>query len=742
MLACLLAAPAHASTDAGYVGTTACAGCHADAYRAWRGSHHDRAMQEATGQTVLGDFDNREFEYFGVTTRFFRDGERFLVRTDGPDGALADFEIRYTFGYYPLQQYLVEMDRGRLQALNIAWDSRAAEAGGQRWFHLHPEEQVRHDDVLHWTGPNLNWNYMCADCHSTNLKKGYDAARRTYSTSWSEINVGCEACHGPGAAHLAWAGDWAPGAEPPAGDNGLGVTFDEREGVTWLAPGDGEKLRRSVPRGSDKEIGVCARCHSRRGQLDDDMTPGDAFLDHYRPTLLARDLYHPDGQIQDEVYVWGSFLQSRMYQAGVTCSDCHEPHSGELRQPGSLVCAQCHDNARYSGRSHHHHDPAGAGGDCIGCHMPATTYMQVDDRSDHSMRVPRPDLSVALDTPNACTQCHRDRDNQWAADAVQGWFGRPARGLQDYATALDGGRRAHPAARPALSALVNDATQPAIARATALSLLGNYPDRRTLMQLQIALNGDDPLLLLGALEGLSAVGQGQQLAIPLLWDENRSVRTAAARLLSGIADDQLPAGVKARLAEARLEYRASRQFNAERPEAQLALAALDLAAGQPVAAEQRYREALRLQPQYVPAYANFAQMLAGLGREREAENLLRAGLGRVPDQAALEHALGLSLVRQQRLEEALEWLGRAARHDPGQARFSYVYGVALQSAGQVEKALAVLDEAHRRHDGSVEILAVLVSINREAGHLDVARDYAKRLQELQPAAARTPRNPR
>ena len=463
------------------------------------------------------------------------------------------------------------------------------------------------------------------------------------------------------------------------------------------------------------------------------MTPGDAFLDHYRPSLLAQDLYHADGQIQDEVYVWGSFLQSRMYQAGVTCSDCHEPHSGRLRQPGGLVCAQCHDTARYASRTHHHHDPAGAGGDCVACHMPATTYMQVDERSDHSMRVPRPDLSVELGTPNACTRCHQDRDDRWAAEAVGRWYGRPARGLQDYALALDGGRRAHPAARQALVALVNDTAQPAIARATALTLLGNYPDRQTLMQLQVALNGDDPLMLLGALDGLAAVGQAPQLAIPLLWEDRRAVRAAAARLLTGIADEQLPDGVQKRLAEVRQEYRETQLFNAERPESQLALAELDLATGQRVAAEQRYREALRLQPRYVPAYVNFAQMLAGLGREREAENLLRAGLVRLPDQAALDHALGLSMVRQQRLDEALEPFGRAARNDPDQVRFSYVYGIALQSAGRLDEALAVLDEAHRRHEGSIDLLAALVSMNRDAGRLGAARAYAERLSRLQEA---------
>ncbi len=170
-------------------------------------SQHKHAMDHATEKTVLGDFSDARFEYFGVRSRFFREHGKFFVETDGPDGKLGAFEIKYTFGLDPLQQYLVEFPDGRLQALSIAWDSRPKDQGGQRWFHLYPDEQIRHDDFLHWTKLNQNWNFMCAECHSTGVRKNYDAATDRFATSWAEISVGCEACHGRGSRHVAWARD-------------------------------------------------------------------------------------------------------------------------------------------------------------------------------------------------------------------------------------------------------------------------------------------------------------------------------------------------------------------------------------------------------------------------------------------------------------------------------------------------------------------------------------------------------
>ena len=165
-----------ASAIATYVGSDACASCHRGEADRWGKSQHKVAMQHATETSVLGDFNDAGFDYFGIHSKFFRRDGKFLVETDGQDGKLATFAVKYTFGIDPLQQYLVEFPDGRLQALPIAWDTRPKDKGGQRWFHLYPDEPIRHDDVLHWTRLNQNWNFMCAECHSTGVRKNYDAA--------------------------------------------------------------------------------------------------------------------------------------------------------------------------------------------------------------------------------------------------------------------------------------------------------------------------------------------------------------------------------------------------------------------------------------------------------------------------------------------------------------------------------------------------------------------------------------
>lgn len=687
-------------------------------------------MQEASDATVVADFNNVRFENVSLTSVFFRENDKFMVRTDGPDGKLHDYPIKYTFGVYPLQQYLIEFPSGRLQALAIAWDSRPTTEGGQRWFHLHPDEVISADDVLHWTGPNLNWNYMCADCHSTQLKKNYDAKTDSYDTRWAEINVACEACHGPGARHLQWAKEGQSGTDA---SKGLSVNLNERAGVRWRLDEKTGLPHRSEANTSRAEIEVCARCHSRRSQLSDAFVPGQPFLDAYRPSLLTAGLYHADGQIQDEVYVYGSFLQSRMHRAGVTCSDCHDPHAADLRQPGEQVCYQCHVATQYATRKHHHHPAASTGASCVECHMPATTFMGVDARHDHGFRVPRPDLSVTLGTPNACNNCHRDETPAWAATQLEAWYGKQPIGYQRYASALTAARQQWPNARALLQALAAEDSQPAIARATALAELGGYMDQQSLMQIQQSLQSDDALLRLGALETLASQGPRERvLAFALLQDSVRAVRIEAGRLLAGQPTEQLPAEMRADLQAAIDEYIATQTFNAERPEAQLNLGNLYAEMGQTQKAEAAYRRAQRQQPQFVPAYLNIAQLLSGQQREHEAEGFLRAGLKKVPQAAALHHALGLSLIRQKQYDLALGALAKAAQLEPANARFSYVYAVALNSTNKTAKALQVLQRAHQRHPNSADMLFALVTINREAGNSAAALAYARKLDVLLP----------
>ena len=684
--------------DPEYIGVARCQACHETQVGLWRGSHHDLAMQHANETTVRGDFDNAKFTYTGTTSTFFRRGEGFFVNTDGPDGRLAEFEIRYTFGIDPLQQYLVELPGGRLQALTIAWDTRPAEQGGQRWFHLYPDEAVTAGDELHWTGLSHNWNTTCAECHSTRLDKNYDSGSRSYATTWSEIDVACEACHGPGSNHVAWAektGDWERFDTP---QKGLTHRLDERAAVVWLPDESTGKPRRSEPRASRVEIETCAACHARRAQLFEDNRRGQPLMDAYLPSLLEPGNYHVDGQIDGEVYVYGSFLQSRMYQAGVTCSDCHEPHSLQLRAPGNGVCLQCHAAADYDDRKHHFHAGGAAGSQCVDCHMPAKHFMVVDPRRDHSFRIPRPDLSAKFGVPNACNHCHRDREPAWAADRLRDWYGETPRGLQNYADALDAARRGSGNTAAELAALLGDESQPAIARATAAQALRTRLEPDTARALLGVIGDDDPLLRHAAIGGLAELPAEYrwQVVGPLLDDPVRAVRIAAAETLADIPLERIDAGDRERLRAAIDEYVAAQTFNAEHPSAQVNLGNLYTAQRDFERAERAYRLALELDRAWVPAYINLADLYRQTGRDAQGISLLRSGIEQRPRSADLYHSLGLAQVRQKSLPKAVESLRRAAEFAPDNPRYAYVYAVALHSAQRTAEALAYIEEALRR----------------------------------------------
>lgn len=716
-----------------YVGLPACAQCHAEQVTQWSGSHHDQAMQSANHKTMLGDFDNARFSHFGVTSSFYKRDNTYWVRTEGPDGELQDYQIKYTFGVHPLQQYLVEFPGGRLQALSLAWDSRHKAKGGQRWFHLYPHEKIPHDDELHWTKRSYNWNTMCAECHSTHLQKNYDPVTRTFSTTWSEIDVSCEACHGPGSQHVDWA-QRKPGWEKLKTNKGLVLTLDERNGVHWkINPQTGNASRSEIRR-SDKEIEMCARCHARRSPISRYYVHGEPLLNHYLPTLLDEGMYEADGQIDDEVYVYGSFVQSKMYHAGVTCSDCHNPHSLALKATGNGVCLQCHQAGKYDQASHHFHEPGTQGGSCAGCHMPPKTYMVVDPRHDHSMRIPRPDLSVKLGTPNACNNCHKDKDAKWAAAQVKTWYGHVPTGLQTFAQALHAARRDEPRAGHGLAALIRNPDAPAIARATALAEMGPYLGPAMANVLEIGLAHDNPLLRYASVRALDYVPPRlqRQLALYMLDDDVRAVRMEAARLLAPIPADALSSEQQARLQKGLQEYIDAQLANAERPEAQANLGGLYADQGEFARAVSAYRTALKIDPAYTPAYVNLADVYRRQGKEALVENVLREAANANPNSADIHHALGLALVRQKREAESIQELRLATTLNPDNARYAYVYAVALNSAGKPQQAISILQKAHHQHPNNRDILSALVAFYRDQGNLKAAQSYLEKLQVLSP----------
>ncbi len=727
------AAPVATIAAPRYAGGAVCATCHAQEHASWHGSDHDLAMQEASDRSVLGNFNDAKFEYAGTTSTFSHRDGKFIVSTDGPDGQLRDYEIAYTFGVRPLQQYLIDFPNGRKQALSIAWDSRPKEQGGQRWFHLYPNDDVKAGDWLHWTNYSQNWNFTCAECHSTDLKKNYDPASDSYKTAWAEINVSCEACHGPASNHVAWArkeGEW----KQLESGKGLVIALDERTGISWVPVAETGNSQRSVPRESTREIDTCARCHARSSRLTDAYVHGKSPLDTHRLTRLDDDLYWHDGQMRGEVYNWGSFVQSKMYARGVTCSDCHDPHSLKLKADGNAVCAGCHEPAKYDAPAHTHHAMGTRGAACASCHMPTTTYMVVDPRHDHSMRIPRPDLSAQVGTPNACTSCHAKKPAQWAADAIAKWNGKPPAGFQQFAAALHAGSTGAPGARDALVALIGDPSQPAIARASAIDRLANLLNSQSTDAVVRGLKDPDASVRQAAVEALGSSDPAlRRRVLPVMLDDAvLAVRIEAARALAGEGERSQMADQRTRFEVVIDEYIAAQTYNFDRPEGHMNVGNLAAARGDAQTATAEYQKALSIDPLFVAAYVNLADLYRATGNEVDAQVILRQGIKADPRSAAMHHTLGLALTRQKARDVALHEFKTAVQLAPNDARFAYVYAVALNDAGSNREAINVLKTALKVSPNDVNLLTGLVYFSQQAGDGAAAHRYLGQLRELDP----------
>jgi Flp pilus assembly protein TadD len=721
--------------EAALVGREACVGCHAAEDSAWRGSRHDRAMQPADSSTVLGDFGNATFRYTtGVLTSFFRRDGRYWVRTDGPDGALTEYPIAYTFGVYPLQQYLIAFPGGRYQALNVVWDTRPKSEGGQRWYHLYPDEKVDFRDPLHWTGPLQNWNHMCAECHSTGVRKGYEAASDSFHTTWTEIDVSCEACHGAGSRHVEWAAPANASRRERDSTMGLEIRLPKPAPGNWVFDSATPIARRSQPAGSGPEVETCGRCHARSSVLWAPYRHGESLDQSHRVSLLDDPLYEADGQQRDEVYEYGSFLQSRMSRAGVTCTDCHDPHRGGTRLADNGLCAQCHLPAKYDAVTHHRHPSGGEATLCVSCHMPARNYMGVDARRDHSFGIPRPDLSVTLGTPNACAACHRDRPAAWAADQLAGWFGPPDTIRAKYPRAIHAGRQGAPGAGDLLMFIAQDTASAAIRRATAVSLMPANSGAGTLSALQVALGDSSQLVRRAAAEALEGVSPGMRLrmGVPLLSDPSRAARLAAVSALASVPGPQWTPDDRTAFETAVAEYRASQMINGDRAEARTNLGNLARDLGRLEEAETEFRAAIRLWPRFTSAWIQLAELARARGGEGVTDSILRSGLAANAGSADLHHALGLSLVRQRRTAEAVAELGAAAGLRPEFARYAFVYGVAVHDTGDPARGLAILKKALETHPWDRELLQGVMSFAAQVGDRTSAVEAARRLVALTP----------
>ncbi|HDS1775563.1 TPA: tetratricopeptide repeat protein [Pseudomonas putida] len=728
------AVPTPSIASEGYVATATCLGCHVTQAKAWKDSDHGWAMRDATEANVLGNFKDARFDEAGVTARFFRRQGGFFVNTEGEDGQPADFQILYTFGHYPLQQYLVALPRGRLQALTIAWDSRAKGEGGQRWFSLYPGQRFAPDDPLHWTGRYQNWNGMCADCHSTRLMKHYDDRQDSFASTWKEQNVGCQSCHGPGKAHVDWANKTKPAEQAYASAKDIGLAVDYKA------------------LGSQGMVEQCAFCHSRRQTLGVGQLPGHPQLDQSLPATLRRGLYHADGQIDGEVYEYGSFTQSKMYNAGVGCTDCHNPHTTKVKIEGNGLCLQCHNGnppvARfatlqakdYDTPAHHHHVAGSPGAQCVSCHMPTKTYMVVDPRRDHSLRIPRPDLAGKVDSPDACTACHKDQQPAWAAKAIEQWFGKPQRPVL-FGEAFQAVRDGQGIPLSLLNTVLADKTKPTIVRATAAEQMADLGPQ-ALISLGWALKDPSPLVRAYATSGFSSVPPEQRLKplLPLLEDPSLAVRDEAVRALADVPKAQLPAQSIEVFSAALADYEARLRGNADLPGGRLNLAVLLSRQGRQQEAMEQYRQALHLDPYFVPARVNLANLATAEHQLDEAEKVLRAGLAldkmSAPDHGNLAYMLALLLVERRQPEEAVGLMETAAVALPGNARIRYNQGLLLSRMNRRDEALVALRRGLEQAPDNADLLYSLIYLHALAGERREAYAYVQRMRKAAPDDSR------
>ena len=705
---------------ADYVEESTCLSCHPNQASAWSESHHAGAMATASQETVLGDFGGVTHEQDGETFRFFKKQGAFRVEVKFADGSQEEWPILYTFGVDPLQQYLVPGEGGRLQVLGAAWDVQK-----NRWFDADPESTPDHDDAFHWTGRYQSWNAMCADCHSTGLVKAYDDGKDEYRTTWAAINVGCQSCHGPGSEHLIWARNQS--ASKTGTPSNLGL-------VGWQAMSS-----------AHGEVERCAPCHSRRSSIAGDAAPGPVLLDNYLPRVLDSGLYYPDGQILDEVYVYGSFLQSRMHQAGVRCSDCHEPHSLALRAEGNALCVRCHSEepaqnfptlrpGLYDSPAHHHHESGSAGAQCVACHMVETDYMVVDPRRDHGMHVPRPDLSETLGVPNACNGCHGDQSISWSKEYVREWYGPERHYGSNWAETLARGRSGDPQALEPLVDLSRSKAAPDIVRATALSLLPAFGSPST-PALAARLDDEDAQVRLQAIAGISLLlppPERLDLLLPLLSDPVRGVRAEAGRALSDVPESALPPTQARRLAHAMREYERGQRSHSDLPPGRMNLALFYTAQGRLENAIQEYRVAIDQDPEFIPPVANLAGLFDAMGRQDEAEQVLKKGVARNPDSGELHYSLGLLLAGRGRLSEAIPELQQAARLLPQRGRVHYNLGLAYQHLEKRSQALVALRDAARIEPETVAFHRALVIFYLQDQRPDEAWTELIRWIELSP----------
>ena len=725
-----------------------CVNCHKEQVEQWKISDHAKAMDRATDSSVLGNFDNTTTRHFTQTAHFFKSESQFFAKlTEG--GITTTYPITYVFGHFPLQQYLIETQNGQFQVFPFAWDARDKKEGGQRWYPNYPSEDIATNDRLHWKQPMQNWNGMCADCHSSGLMRNFDTDTLSFNSQFDEINVSCKSCHGDMLSHADInSSDFEQNDAELNHSSGSANESHKKSGkklaikphslsrkeqtslgkwllqegsriATWHEEKDGEL----VPASRDNAfMDTCFACHSLRSALTDGIKPQQPYLDQFAPSLLLSPLYFADGQIREEVYVYGSFLQSRMYEAGVNCIDCHKPHSMKLKIEGNGLCLQCHSTATYQGETHSKHTESEEANQCINCHMPSRTYMGVDARRDHSFSIPNPHISAKTGAPNACLNCH-GKDNAWVSKQLTQWYGRNSTLSsieEDYMSLMHGDSFSN----QAILRIAHSASLPVIKRATALTMLPTTNRPLTDKDLRHFIQSTEPLLRLGAAQAGRALPLPERMKsyVNLLDDEYRAIRIAAANNFVGL-------NLKTKsFRKALKELTKSNTINQWRGEGSLNQSLVEYQLGNIGQAEVLLKQGISVDPYFEANYINLAELYRAQHKAQLEKQTLLDGAENIPKSDLFNYALGMFYIRNQDKATAISYFKKATALAPDNPQNWYIYALALDSIGETQTALSILKEiVVNKPDSSLINLGL--SLSRKLGDEGSTRFFQSRMRQ-------------
>jgi len=709
-----------------YAGSVSCQECHAEAYTNWARSHHALAERlPEPKQEGAAFIPTRTFQHGTQQTTLRNTNGHYELITAGLSGSNEVFSVERVLAENPLRQMLVPFPGGRLQVSEAAWDPRS-----NAWFNVYGNEDRKPGEWGHWLGRGMNWNSMCAICHNTRLQKGYDAAHDTYQTVRAEQAVGCEACHGPMKAHNDWQ----------HANRGKG-----------LADPTIKKFTR------DQILDTCAACHSRRGEITSDVSPGESYWNHFLLTIVdGSDVFYADGQIRDEDYEFTAFLGSGMHKAGVRCMDCHDVHTMKTKLPGNFLCMSCHGGGMTNAPSidpvrHSHHkvfgyDPNGSltnfnladfgskkiaetGGECVNCHMPQTVYMQRHWRHDHGFTIPDPLLTKQFGIPNACERCHADKGTDWNLKYVEQWYGTNMnRPYRQHAQIIARAKQGDDSAREPLIKLLNT-NDNSYWQAVAAGLLQRWADDPSVAAaLTSQLNHTNPLVRQMAVQSLGSLAQAGQPEIitalqPKLEDSSRNVRVETARHLVAILDTNSPAGK---------EYLQFLDHVSDQPLGQLQIGMFQLLRGNPTNALAHFEKAVAWDP-YSPGIRNeLAVLLSQLGRFQEAVEQLEAAVRLAPNDAQFHYALALALNETGASARVATELEQAVKYEPQFSQAWYNLGLARSQSADYSGALVALAKAEVLDAANPRPAFAAATILAKTGKFSEAREACRRALKLAP----------